>query len=147
MSPINTSRQLAPNSAAAAVEQCHDEKGIVWPISIAPFHVSLLSIGKDEDVVAATDQLYLALTAAGIEVLYDDRADRPGVKFNDADLIGNPIRLAISRKTLDNNEVELKLRSADEMLTAPLDGIVQQVRELVDGMLAEGRYLARIART
>ncbi len=124
-------------SAATVVEQNYDEKGIRWPITVAPFHVSLLSIGKDEDVRQATDTLYADLQAAGIEVLYDDRGERPGVKFNDADLIGNPIRLAVSRKTLDKGEVELKLRSSDELLTAPLDGIVQQVRELVDGMLAE----------
>ncbi|MCA9832979.1 MAG: proline--tRNA ligase [Thermomicrobiales bacterium] len=124
-------------SAATAVEQYHDDKGIRWPISIAPFHVSLLSIGKDEDVIEATDGLYAALTATGIEVLYDDRNERPGVKFNDADLIGNPIRLSISRKTLDAGEVELKLRSDDQSVNVPLDGIVGHIRELVDGMLAE----------
>lgn len=124
-------------SAATAVEQYHDDKGIKWPISIAPFHVSLISIGKDEDVIAATDALYAQLGAAGIEVLYDDRNERPGVKFNDADLIGNPIRLSISRKTLDAGEVELKLRSDDNSINVPLDGIAGHVRELVDGMLAE----------
>ncbi len=124
-------------SAATAVEQHHDDKGILWPISIAPFHVSLLSIGKDEDVIGATDALYEQLTAAGIEVLYDDRGERPGVKFNDADLIGNPIRLSISRKTLDAAEVELKLRSDDQSITVPLEGIVGHIRELVDGMMQE----------
>jgi prolyl-tRNA synthetase len=122
-------------AAAAAVEQCHDEKGIVWPISIAPFHVSLLSIGKDEDVVDATDRLYQALTAQGIEVLYDDRGDRPGVKFNDADLIGNPIRLSISRRTLDKNEAELKLRTAENAEFVPIDDVVARVRGIVDDML------------
>lgn len=124
-------------NAATAVEQNHDDKGIIWPISIAPFHVSLLSIGKDADVQAACDVLYADLTAAGIEVLYDDRSDRPGVKFNDADLIGNPIRLSISRKTLDAGEVELRLRSADESSMVPQAGIVEHIRQLVDGMLAE----------
>lgn len=124
-------------NAATAVEQYHDDRGIIWPISIAPFHVSLLSIGKDADVAAACDVLYADLQAAGIEVLYDDRNERPGVKFNDADLIGNPIRLSISRKTLDAGEVELKLRSGDESSNVPRDGIVTHIRELVDGMLAE----------
>ncbi|HLU35257.1 MAG TPA: proline--tRNA ligase [Thermomicrobiales bacterium] len=124
-------------SAATVVEQNYDEKGIRWPITIAPFHVSLLTIGKDEDVRQATDALYDQLQQAGIEVLYDDRGERPGVKFNDADLIGNPIRLAVSRKTLDNNSAELKLRTSDDIVVAPLDGIVQQVRDLVDGMMAE----------
>jgi prolyl-tRNA synthetase len=124
-------------SAATVVEQNYDEKGIRWPISIAPFHVSLLTIGKDEDVREATDTLYAELEAAGIEVLYDDRGERPGVKFNDADLIGNPIRLSISRKTLDQGAAELKLRSSDDIVATPLDGLVQQIRDLVDGMMAE----------
>lgn len=127
----------AGRSAATAVEQSHDDKGILWPISIAPFHVSLLSIGKEDDVIAATDLLCDQLEAAGIEVLYDDRNERPGVKFNDADLIGNPIRLSISRKTLDASEVELKLRSEDQSVNVPMHGIVGHIRELVDGMLAE----------
>jgi prolyl-tRNA synthetase len=123
-------------AAASVVEQCHDDKGIVWPMSTAPFHVSLLSIGKDEDVAAATDALYNALTAAGIEVLYDDRGDRPGVKFNDADLIGNPIRLSISRRTLDKQEVELKLRTVESAEFVPIDSVVTRVRDIVDEQLA-----------
>lgn len=124
-------------SAATVVEQYHDDKGIKWPITIAPYHVSLLSIGKDADVIEATDKLYDELSAVGVEVLYDDRGERPGVKFNDADLIGNPIRMSISRKTLDAGEVELKLRSAAESSNVPLEGIVGHIRDLVDGMLAE----------
>jgi prolyl-tRNA synthetase len=127
----------AGRSAATVVEQNYDDKGIRWPISIAPYHVSLLSIGKDADVIEATNALYDQLEAAGIEVLYDDRNERPGVKFNDADLIGNPIRLSISRKTLDAGEVELKLRVDDQSVNVPLAGIVGHIRELVDGMLAE----------
>lgn len=123
--------------AATAVEQNYDDKGIHWPISIAPYHVSLLSIGKDADVQAACDALYADLEAAGVEVLYDDRNERPGVKFNDSDLIGNPIRLSISRKTLDAGEIELRLRAEDESSMVPQDGIVGHIRELVDGMLAE----------
>ncbi len=122
---------------ATAVEQYHDDRGIKWPITIAPFHVSLLSIGKDEDVLDACDALYDSLTASGVEVLYDDRNERPGVKFNDADLIGNPIRLSISRKTLDANEVELRLRTDDQSVTVPMDGIVTHIRELIDAMMAE----------
>lgn len=123
-------------AAASVVEQCYDEKGIVWPMSIAPFHVSLLSIGKDDAVVAATDQLYADLQTAGIDVLYDDRGDRPGVKFNDADLIGNPIRLSISRRTLDNGQAELKLRTAADAEFVPLADVVQRVRGIVDEALA-----------
>ena len=123
-------------AAATAVEQNHDERGIRWPISIAPFHVSLLSIGADEPVIAATDKLYADLTAAGVEVLYDDRADRPGVKFNDADLIGNPIRLSISKRTLENQQVELRLRTATESELVGIDEIVCHVRGIVDAQLA-----------
>lgn len=122
---------------ATAVEQYHDDRGIKWPITIAPFHVSLLSIGKDEDVLEACDALYDSLTVSGVEVLYDDRNERPGVKFNDADLIGNPIRLSISRKTLDANEVELRLRTDDQSVSVPMDGIVTHIRELIDAMMDE----------
>jgi prolyl-tRNA synthetase len=123
--------------AATAVEQNYDDRGIKWPISIAPFHVSLLSIGKDEDVIEACDGLYASLTASGVEALYDDRNERPGVKFNDSDLIGNPIRLSISRKTLDANEVELRLRTDDQSVSVPMDGIVTHIRELIDALMAE----------
>ena len=123
-------------AAAAVVEQHHDEKGIIWPISVAPFHVSLLTIGNDPEIVAATDRLYADLQAAGIEVLYDDRTDRPGVKFNDADLIGNPIRLAISRRTLEKEQAELKLRTATEAGLVPLADVVRRVRAIVDEQLA-----------
>jgi prolyl-tRNA synthetase len=123
--------------AATAVEQNYDDRGIKWPISIAPFHVSLLSIGKDEDVIEACDGLYASLIASGVEVLYDDRNERPGVKFNDSDLIGNPIRLSISRKTLDANEVELRLRTDDQSVSVPMDGIVTHIRELIDALMAE----------
>ena len=124
-------------SAATAVEQNYDEKGIIWPISIAPYHVSLLAIGKDDDVREATDALYDELQNAGIEVLYDDRGERPGVKFNDADLIGNPIRLSISRRTLDNGEVEMKLRTESDASMISRGDVVAKVRGLVDEMMAK----------
>ncbi|MGE3798573.1 MAG: proline--tRNA ligase, partial [Thermomicrobiales bacterium] len=87
---------------ATVVEQRYDDKGILWPLSIAPYHVSLFAIGSadDAETITAADNLYADLTAAGIEVLYDDRDERPGVKFNDADLIGNPLRVAVSSRNL-----------------------------------------------
>ncbi|MBA2247783.1 MAG: proline--tRNA ligase, partial [Chloroflexia bacterium] len=124
-------------AAASAVEQHHDERGIRWPVSIAPFHVSLLSLGADEQVVAATETLYTELTATGIEVLYDDRNDRPGVKFTDAELIGNPIRLSVSKRTLENGQAELRLRTATESEFLPLADVVATVRTMLDSMLAE----------
>ena len=124
-------------SAATVVEQNYDERGICWPISIAPFHVSLLSLGSDADVVEAADQLYQELTAAGVEVLYDDRADRPGVKFADADLIGNPIRLSVSKRTLGEGQAELRLRSETESTFLPLTDVVAKVQAIVSGLFAD----------
>ena len=123
-------------AAASAVEQHHDERGIRWPVSIAPFHVSLLSLGTDEQVVAAAETLYTGLTAAGIEVLYDDRNDRPGVKFTDAELIGNPIRLSVSKRTLENGQAELRLRTASESEFIPLDEVVTTVHTIIDTLTA-----------
>ena len=122
--------------AATVAEQYHDERGLCWPVSVAPFHVSLLSLGVDEAVVQAADALYTQLTDAGIEVLYDDRSDRAGVKFNDADLIGNPIRLSVSARTLANSQAELKLRSGDEAEFVPLDEVVPRVQALLAEMFA-----------
>ncbi|MDQ4044220.1 MAG: proline--tRNA ligase [Chloroflexota bacterium] len=124
-------------NAAAVVEQCHDERGIIWPVSIAPYHVSLLSLGKDDEVIEATDRLYDAFQAAGIEVLYDDRTDRPGVKFTDAELIGNPIRLSVSSRTLQAGEVELRMRTASESEMVPMDEIVERVKGIITDLLAE----------
>ncbi len=97
--------------AAAAIEQNHDNDGIAWPMSIAPYHVELLTLQpKDPDVVAAAEKIYAELRAAGIEVLFDDRDERPGAKFKDADLIGIPLRLAVGKKSLAEGKVELKGR-------------------------------------
>ena len=84
-------------AAATIVEQRHDDKGIDWPVEVAPYHVSLMWLGSDQDIatVAAGDQLYDAFKGAKFETLYDDRGERAGVKFNDADLIGCPIRVSV----------------------------------------------------
>ena len=97
-------------TAAAAIEQNHDEKGILWPFPIAPFHVHLLTVSQSEKTTAAAAQLYADLMAAGFEVLWDDRADRAGVKFNDADLIGAPFQIVIGDKGLADGVVEIKIR-------------------------------------
>ena len=118
---------------ATVVEQHYDERGIVWPVSIAPFHLSLLSLGGADDAepIAAADRLYAELTAAGIDVLYDDRTDRAGVKFNDADLIGCPLRLSVSARTLAKGEAELKPRTADQATFIPLAEVVPTVQRLL----------------
>ncbi|MEZ4562061.1 MAG: proline--tRNA ligase [Thermomicrobiales bacterium] len=123
---------------ATIVEQHHDEKGIIWPVSVAPYEVSLMWIGAAEDnaAVSAADTLYTDLTGAGIEVLYDDRAERAGVKFNDADLIGNPIRVSVSPRTLERGEAEVKLRSASEAFFVPLAGVLPTLRQHLDEMYA-----------
>ncbi len=123
-------------NAAAVVEQRHDDKGILWPISIAPYQVSLLSLGKEQEVIEATDDLYEQLTATGVEVLYDDRSDRPGVKFTDAELIGNPIRLSISKRTLEAGEAELRLRTSDTSEMVSLEGGVDRVKQIVAELFA-----------
>ncbi len=122
--------------AATVAEQHHDERGLRWPVSVAPFHVSLLSLGVDAAVTEAAERLYDELTRAGVEVLYDDRTDRAGVKFNDADLIGNPIRLSVSTRTLANDQAELKVRSADAAEFIPIGEVVVRVKTLIDEMLA-----------
>ncbi len=93
------------------VEKMSDDKGIVWPENIAPAKVYLIRIGEDDTVVSATDTLYASLQEKGIEVLYDDRAVRPGEKFADADLMGIPHRIVISNKTLESGMLEYKART------------------------------------
>ncbi len=97
-------------TAAAAVEQNHDDKGIVWPFPIAPFHVHLISLGQSVGVTQAVTTLYTALGAAGLEVLWDDRDERAGVKFNDADLIGAPYQVIVGDKGLAEGLLEVKTR-------------------------------------
>jgi prolyl-tRNA synthetase len=122
-------------TVAAAVEQNHDDSGIVWPLPLAPFHVLLVSLNaaKDDAVRAAADQLYDRLVAAGVEVLYDDRDERPGVKFNDADLIGIPIRVVAGAKSLAEGKVEVSLRRDKERVLLTADEAVARVVELVRG--------------
>jgi prolyl-tRNA synthetase len=98
-------------TAAAAVEQNHDDKGIVWPFPIAPFHVHLISLGQSAAVIDAATTVYAALEAVDLEVLWDDRDERAGVKFNDADLIGAPYQVIVGDKGLAEGLLEVKSRS------------------------------------
>jgi prolyl-tRNA synthetase len=109
---------------AAAIEQSHDDKGIIWPVPIAPFHVHLCGLFMDNPKVAeAAGKLYEDLKAQGIEVLFDDRVESPGVKFNDADLFGIPFRITLSPRTLDGNNVEYKRRTDKKAAIMPIAGI------------------------
>jgi prolyl-tRNA synthetase len=96
---------------ATTIEQHHDESGMRWPMTIAPYQVHLCTLGKDEPLLAAAKTLYDELWARGVEVLWDDRDERPGVKFKDADLIGIPVRVTFGGKSFAAGNVEVKLRS------------------------------------
>jgi prolyl-tRNA synthetase len=114
------------------IETNHDEKGIIWPLAVAPFHVHLVPLfSKDGRVTTEAELLAHELEFMGLEVLYDDRDDTAGVKFADADLIGVPFRLTVSSRTLKENAVELKRRSDDVATLVPRADIVSKMRELV----------------
>jgi prolyl-tRNA synthetase len=112
---------------AAAIEQNHDERGIVWPEPIAPFDVSLIPINlqKSARVQQVTEALYAELTAAGLEVVLDDRDARPGVKFADDELLGIPHRIVVGDKGLERGVLEYKPRTGDGAADVPLDSVVQ----------------------
>jgi prolyl-tRNA synthetase len=131
-------------TAAAIVEQHHDERGICWPVAVAPYEVSLLSLGASDDAEtrAAADDLYGVLQTAGIEVLYDDREERAGVKFNDADLIGNPLRLSVSKRTLANGQAELKGRRESESTFVMLTDVTTAIRAKLTELAALERTTA-----
>ncbi len=118
---------------ASVIEHHHDEKGIQWPISIAPYHVYLVSLftKKTPEVAAAADEIYQQLQDAGIEVLYDDRNERAGVKFNDADLIGLPIRLTIGGRGLKSGVVEYTVRRTGDSGEIALDGLIDGLEKLL----------------
>ncbi|HJW92980.1 MAG TPA: proline--tRNA ligase, partial [Thermoanaerobaculia bacterium] len=119
-------------TVASAIEQSHDDDGIVWPMPIAPFEVVVTSVGKDENVVATATDLYEKLLAAGIDVLFDDRDERPGVKFKDADLIGFPLRIAAGAKSLANGQVEWSFRKdRAKQLGAPGEVLQRVIEEVL----------------
>jgi prolyl-tRNA synthetase len=117
---------------AAAIELHHDADGIRWPMSIAPYQVALLPLQmNDAGVVKVGEELYAALTAAGVEVLYDERDERAGVKFKDADLIGLPVRVTVGPRGLKEGKVEVKARTASEATEVPLGEAAARVADLV----------------
>ena len=127
---IGVSRTLA-----AAIEQYHDENGIIWPRSIAPFEAVIVPINaKDEALMSTSQTIYTALQAVGVDVLLDDRKDRAGVKFKDADLIGYPLRITVSKNTLENNEVEIQIRKTGEALPCAIDSVATKVTELLQNL-------------
>ena len=123
---------------ATAIEQHNDADGLRWPMSLAPYHVHLVTLGKDEAVARAAQSIYDELWAKGIEVLWDDRDERPGVKFKDADLIGLPLRVTVGGKSLAAGNIELKARTESDPKKAdavPVAEAVARIEALVRAAL------------
>ncbi len=118
---------------SAAIEQNHDDKGIVWPVPLAPFEAAVLALQmKDEAVVAASEKFYSELQAAGIDVLFDDRPQRPGFKFADAELIGFPYLIVVGSRGVAEGKVEVKCRRTGEKLDIATDEAVNYVVEQIE---------------
>lgn len=122
---------------AAAVELHHDAGGIIWPFPIAPYRATVVTLGKEPELAAAAEEVVAALAAAGFDVLYDDREERPGVKLKDADLIGIPLRVAVGKRGLAEGKVEWKLRRAAEVELVALGDVAQKAAALFAAELAE----------
>jgi prolyl-tRNA synthetase len=123
---------------AAVIETHHDEHGIIWPPALAPFDLHLLSLGTDEEVRALTEELYAQMREAGLDVLYDDREESAGVKFADADLIGCPVRVTVSRRSLKAGGVEVKARWAEERRIAAPESLEDEVRRMLGELQPSG---------
>ncbi|MFP4395450.1 MAG: proline--tRNA ligase [Anaerolineales bacterium] len=125
--------------ALACVAETHnDEYGLIWPITIAPYQVHITALtGRDEKVAQIADRLYADLKAAGVEALYDDRDESPGVKFNDADLLGMPLRITVGSRGLKKGVVELKRRDRLERASVPLDKIIATVQAEIAALAAK----------
>lgn len=124
-------------------EACHDERGIIWPVTVAPYEVYLVGLDLDDDSIrGACERLYGEMLQEAIEVLYDDRKERAGVKFNDADLLGMPVRLTVSRRTVQNDAAELKTRTDGEARQVPMDEVIPAVKTELQAMRSD--ILARL---
>jgi prolyl-tRNA synthetase len=119
----------------AVIEQSHDDNGIIWPLSVAPYSVCItpLNVAPDSSVMQQAEKLYAELTARGVDVILDDRNERPGVKFKDSELVGFPLRIGIGEKSLAKGEVELKPRAgalqpvkAEEAVAKALEWLAQR---------------------
>lgn len=121
--------------AAASIEQNHDDKGIIWPIQIAPFEVIIIPVNTNNDeVIKYSNMIYCKLSELGIKVLIDDREERAGVKFNDADLIGYPVRINIGRKSLENKEIEIFVRKYNSVKKVCVDEAVNCAKDIIMGL-------------
>jgi prolyl-tRNA synthetase len=119
---------------ATIIEVHHDDKGIVWPVAVAPFEIVVVIAQQDDPTVAeAGEQVYQALLEAGVEVIVDDRSVRAGVKFSDAELVGIPFRVTVGKRGLASGTVELTDRAAGSTVQIPLDEVAKHAREAVAG--------------
>ena len=117
---------------AAAIEQNHDAHGIIWPRAIAPYEVVVVAVNaKAEEQLVYAEEIYEELRAAGVDVLLDDRRERAGVKFNDCDLIGYPVRIAIGPKTIENGTIEVKIRKSGELVNFARDTYLEGVQDML----------------
>jgi prolyl-tRNA synthetase len=120
-------------TVAAAIEQHYDKNGIIFPSSIAPFQVTVVSVNPRDPVVSeASERIYGKLAHAGLEVLFDDRDERPGIKFKDADLIGIPLRVTVGEKAKDG-VFDIKVRKTGEVLLVREEEVVEKIREMSSG--------------
>jgi len=125
---------------AAVIEAFHDDKGIKWPMAVAPFHVCICALDvRDEAVTTLSRKLHDELEAVGIEVILDDRDARPGFKFNDADLVGFPLRIVVGKRGLADGTVDLQIRKTGETQKVAPDRVVSMVREMVEAAILEER--------
>ena len=113
---------------ATIVEVSNDENGIIWPKSVTPYEVHLLNLGSEESVKSRADRLHEDLKKAGVSVLYDDRDESAGIKLKDADLIGIPLRLVVSSRTMSKNSVEWKERSQKDAKGVTFDALIGEIK-------------------
>ena len=123
---VGVSRTLA-----AVVEQHNDEQGIIWPVSIAPYEVSVIALDKKGEAFDRAEELANELAASGLDVVFDDRGERPGVKFADNDLMGFPFQVIVGKRGLANGTVEVKRRATGERTDVSVDAVVEQIHDLV----------------
>jgi prolyl-tRNA synthetase len=121
-------------TVAAAIEQNHDRDGVIWPAPLAPFKVLLIALNTNQpEVLKAAESLYRDLRQEGVEVFFDDREERPGVKFKDADLVGIPVRVVVGARSLEAGQVEISLRRDKEKRLVGLDQVHDRLEELLAG--------------
>ena len=118
--------------AIAAIVECHDERGIIWPVAVAPFTVVVLvAQSEDTESQAVGESVYEQLTAAGIEVIIDDRAERAGVKFRDAEITGIPLRVTVGKRGLAEGVVEVTTRATGETVKVDMPDVVTHLRDAI----------------